>query len=114
MVLKPGGSDFLPNGNYAFFNFIDSKGNECNIPYNWNIMNEKNFANFILKAKKDDDKNYKTETYYNHITNTLIVYLENYVTEQVMFYSNLFKFYYDEDYSDELVDLIVNEIKNFK
>ena len=108
VVLKPGGSDFLPNGNYAFFNFIDSKGNECNIPYNWNIMNEKNFANFILKAKKDDDKNYKTETYYNHITNTLIVYLENYVTEQVMFYSNLFKFYYDEDYI--LMDLIENII----
>ena len=110
LVLKPKGSEYNYNGNYAFFNFIDSNRNECNLPFNWNLMNEKNFANYILKATIDNGNNYKTETYYNHITNTLIIFLENYVTEYVNFYSNVFKFYWDEEYiTTSLVENIIDE-----
>ena len=107
---NPKGTEYNYNGNYAYFNFVDSKGNECNLPLNWNPMNEKNFANSILKAEKDNGINYKTETYYNHITNTLIIYLENYVTEYVKFYSNIFKFIYDFEYVlNDLIENILDE-----
>ena len=111
IILKPGGSDFSVNGNYAFFKLIDSNDNDCSSPilYNWNPLNEKNFANFALKAQKDENI-YKTETYYNHVTNTLIIYLENYVTEYVNFYSDIYKFYYDEDYiTMDLIENIIDE-----
>ena len=107
IILSPNGSDFLSNGNYVFFNLVDSNGNACNLPINWNPMNEKNFANYILRAEKDG-KTFKTESYYNHITNTLILYLDNYATEYANFYSNVFGFRFDQDYF--IFDLIENII----
>ena len=105
------GNDFLYNGNYVFFKLLDSKGNECNnIPYAWNPLNDKNFANSIFKAEKDG-KIYKTETYYNHITNNFIIYLENYVTEQVDLSTNVYTYNdWDLDYlTTGLMENILDE-----
>ena len=109
IILNSEASDFLSNGNYVFFKLSNSKGNTCSLPINWNPMNEKNFANYILKAEKDG-KDFKTESYYNHVTNTLILYLDNYATEYADFYSNIFGFNFDEDYvTPDLIENIIDE-----
>ena len=109
IILSPKGSDFLSNGNYVFFNLIDTNGNACNLNINWNPFNDKNFANNIFKVEKDG-KTFKTESYFNHITNTLIIYLDNYATEQVDIYSSVFKFQYFDDYTTVgLMENIIDE-----
>ena len=76
---------------------------------NWNPFNEKNFGNYIFKAEKDG-KIFKTESYYNHITNTIIIYLENFAAENINFYSNIFNWVIDVDYfTTYLMENIIDE-----
>ena len=109
ILLKPAGSDFLNNGNYAFFHLIDQNGNVCTSVRNWNPFNEKNFGNYVFKAEKDG-KVFKTESYYNHITSTFIIYVENFATENINFSSNIFNFVLDVDYfTTYLMENIIDE-----
>ena len=76
------------SGNYIFFNLFDSEGNQCYKGYNLKEFNKKEYTNYLLKAAGESNI-YKTETFYNHMTNTFIVYLDRHVSGSIEFSSEL-------------------------
>jgi len=80
------------NGNYAFFQILDSNNNNCILQYNWNDLSLKEYANNVFSATDSEDKNkYKLETYYNIMSNTFIFYFDDHVPNKISLSSNLFK-----------------------
>ena len=77
----------LDNGNYLFFNLTDLNENECYSSYNWKDLNQK-YADYILSITGSNIQ-YKTKTYYNHISNNFIVYLDRHVNGDITISSNL-------------------------
>ena len=80
------------NGNYAFFQILDSNDNNCTLQYNWNDLSLKEYANNVFSATDSKNKNkYKFETYYNIMSNTFIFYFDNHVPDNLTLSSTLFK-----------------------
>ena len=95
------------SGNYVFFNLVDSNGNQCYKGSNLKEFSKKEYTNYLLKAVGKNN-NYKTETFYNHITNTLVVYLDRHVSGLIEFSSNLINIE-DSAKNVELTNYILDE-----
>ena len=95
------------SGNYIFFNLVDSKGNQCLKGSNLKEFSKKEYTNYLLKAAGNNNI-YKTETFYNHITNTFVVYLDRHVTGSIEFSSNLINIE-DSAKDVELTNYILDE-----
>ena len=98
-------NEIVSNGNYVFFKVLDSNNNECNLQYNWNELSIKEYANSLFSAK-DSENSYKMDTYYNHITNTFILYFDNHVPDTISLSSNLIKF--EDNSNTKSITLITN------
>ena len=92
----------ISNGNYAFFEVLDSKGNKCSQQYLWNELSIKEYADNIFKTK---DTNYNFDTYYNIKSNNFIFYFDNHVNNAVTLTSDLIKF---DDKDSVSLDLMTN------
>ena len=106
--LKSLGSTNLINGAYNFYQVLDSNNNECNLQYNFNELNIKEYANNLFSAS-DSNKKYKIETYYNSLSNILILYFDNHVPNSLTLTSNLIKF---EDNSNSKTISLISNILN--
>jgi hypothetical protein len=83
----------LENGNYAFFQVLDSKNNQCNSQYYWNDFPIKEYANNLFSARDSANGNiYKIDTYYNILSNTFIFYFDNHVPDSLTISSKIIKF----------------------
>ena len=88
--LKMKGHSSINNGNYIFFQLTDGNNNDCYNLYNYKDINKKEFSNYLVKASSSDsDKIYKTETYYNHMTNTFIMHFNRHVSGKILLSSEL-------------------------
>ena len=100
--LKMKGHNSNNNGNYIFFQLTDENDNDCYNLYNYKDISKKEFSNYLVKvASTDNEKIYKTETYYNHMTNTFIMYLDRHVSGKIKLSSELITI----DESSNSVDL---------
>ena len=106
--LKHLGEQNLINGVYSFYKVLDSNNNECNLQYNFNELSIKEYANNLFSAS-DLDKKYKIETYYNSLSNVLILYFDNHVPDSLTLASNLIKF---QDNSNTQTISLVSNILN--
>ena len=103
--LKSLGNENLNNGVYNFYQVLDSNNNECNLQYNFNELNIKEYANNLFSAS-DSDKKYKIETYYNSLSNILILYFDNHFPDSLTLTSNLIKF--EDNSNTQTISLISN------
>ena len=87
--LKMKGNSTIYNGNYIFFELTDGKDNECYNLYNYKDIAKKEFGNYLIKASNDAGQIYKTETYFNHMTSTFIIYLNRHVSGKISLSSDL-------------------------
>ena len=100
--LKMKGHSSINNGNYIFFQLTDGNNNECYNLYNYKEISKKEFSNYLIKASStDSNKIYKTETYFNHMTNTFIMHLNRHVSGKILLSSELITI----DESSNSVDL---------
>ena len=98
--LKNPKTGFLDDGNYIFFTVTDKNDNLCNDTYNFNDLSQKEYADHIIKATGGSEI-YKTETYYNPLTSTFVLYFNRHVSGQVTLSSDFINI----DSSSKIFDL---------
>ena len=87
--LKFKNQGYLRNGNYIFFTLTDLNNNACNTAYYLTDLNINQYANNIIKATGGSNKVFKTETYYNPLTSTFVLYFNRHVSGSVELSSTL-------------------------
>ena len=90
-ILKFNKNENLINGVYYFYKVLDSNLNECYFQYNWNDLNIKEYANNLFSASDSNNK-YKIETYYNSLSNTLVLFFDNHFPNTFTLSSNIIRF----------------------
>ena len=81
-------------GTYSFFKVLDINGQICDRTSNnsWNIFNNENYIQNLIKAK--DSKNdiyYSTTKYYNHLSGVFSVIISSEINNDTILQSNLFE-----------------------
>ena len=91
-----GGSKYYKGvGTYTFYNVLDINDETCNKLSNnsWNVFNDENYIQNLIKAKNiNDDIYYSTTKYYNHMNGILSIIINSQINDDIELSSEIFKF----------------------